>query len=681
MKKLTDLNLKNTYRSFSDNIFADFLLPILDCSNIYYRGAGYFSLSVLSDMLESIIRIIRNNGEVYILTSPFLRQEDIDSLKNGDRITDEVIERIIFDEITVNVNEKDKLEIIAKLIQLDKIKLKIAYLNRGIYHEKVGIVSDGENQLVFIGSLNETNQAYRNNYESIQVLKSWTSKEVTDEHIRNFRNIWNGFNEHISVIDFPEASRRKLLEVYKSDINIEELINNYDRSKQKKVRNLYPFQSEAISQFINNSFRHFFEMATGTGKTFTAVNAIKAIKYLHPYVIILVPQIDLQNQWVKELKKEGFENVYLFGGNSTGDWKSEFYKSQIENNQKKMTISVIVYDTFFQKICKEIKGENVLLIVDEAHNISRNQFNQLPKQVKYRLGLSATPEKHDKRLSKDIVEYFVENSQTFKFTIEDAINAGFLSRYKYFPIFVHLTDKEFDEFSSLNHRLIQLLNSKDLDQDQINKIANNRNNVIKKASEKLLKLEELANNKDDYTFKNTVIYCGRGKHADTEEKLIDKTTKILFNAKYNVSTYTSNTEDRAKVLSLFEENYYDSLVAIQCFDEGIDVPKLERIYIMSSDRLLRQTVQRRGRVLRKSKETGKELAFIYDFIVLPPETQFGDHNSKALVKIEYERLYEYWRLSENRNDFLHKIDNLKTLYDFENERVDSIYDEQDGYVV
>lgn len=675
MKKLKDLVLKNTYRSFSDNILEDFLMPILDCSNIYYRGAGYFSLSVLSEMLDSILKIIKNDGEVFIITSPFLKKDDIDYLNDGNLISNELIEKIINHEVEVVYNQKDKIEIIAKLIQLDKIRLKIAYLSSGIYHEKVGIVSDGENQVIFIGSLNETNQAYKNNYESIQVLKSWNSKEITDEHIRNFNNIWNGYNEYINVIDFPEASKKKLLEIYKSDLNIDELISSYNKSKQTKTRSLYPFQEEAIKQFKNNNYRHFFEMATGTGKTFTAINAIKILKNEYPYVIILVPQVDLQVQWEKELKKEGFTNIYLFGGNSTVEWKEGLYKSQIENHQKKMVISVIVYDTFFQKVYKEINGQNILLVVDEAHNISKNQFKLLSNNFKYRLGLSATPEKHDKKLSKDIVKYFIGDLETFKFTIEDAINAGFLSRYKYYPIFVNLNEKEFEEYCSQNQKLIQLLNTDDADQDLINKVANNRNNVIKKASAKLTKLEEIINNKNDYTFKNTVIYCGRGKYADTEEKLIDLTTKLLYKANYNVSTYTSNTEDRTKVLELFETNYYDTLVAIQCFDEGIDVPKLDRIYIMSSDRLLRQTIQRRGRVLRKSKETGKEIAFIYDFIVLPPETEFGDYNSRSLVKIEYERLYEYWRLSENKNDFLHTINNLKEIYDFEKERVDSVYDE------
>lgn len=675
MKNLRDLNLKNTYRSFSDNILDEFLLPILDCSNIYYRGAGYFSLSVLSDMLDSILKILKNNGEVFIITSPFLKKEDIDFLDNGNLISNELIERIINQELEIDVHEKNKIEIIAKLIQLEKIKLKIAFLSSGIYHEKIGIVSDGINQIVFIGSLNETNQAYKNNYESIQVLKSWVSKEITDEHIRTFNNIWNGHNEYINVIDFPEASRKKLIDTYKSDLNVDELVSNYKKSKKENTRTLYPFQDTAIREFESNNYKHFFEMATGTGKTFTAINAIKRLDKEKPYVIILVPQVDLQVQWERELKKEGFNNIYLFGGNSIGDWKEELFKSMIENHQNKMVISVIVYDTYFQKVYKEIKTTNVLVVVDEAHNISRNQFKLLSEQFKYRLGLSATPEKHDRKLSKDIVKYFVPDSKTFKFTIEDAINADFLSKYKYYPIFVNLTDKEFEEFSSQNQRLIQLLNSEEIDQDLINKVANNRNNIIKKASAKLKKIEELINNKDEYTFKNTVIYCGRGKYLDTEDKLIDLTTKMLYSANYNVSTYTSNTEDRAKVLELFEKNYYDTLVAIQCFDEGIDVPKLDRIYIMSSDRLLRQTIQRRGRVLRKSKETGKQLAFIYDFIVLPPETEFGDYNSRSLVKIEYERLYEYWRLSENKNDFLHKINNLKEIYNFENERVDNVYDE------
>ena len=70
-------------------------------------------------------------------------------------------------------------------------------------------------------------------------------------------------------------------------------------------KTLYPYQEKAVEEFVINRYCHFFEMATGTGKTFTAVKAVERMsekmngKSL--YVIVVVPQIDLQMQWKQAL--------------------------------------------------------------------------------------------------------------------------------------------------------------------------------------------------------------------------------------------------------------------------------------------------------------------------------------------------------------------------------------------
>lgn len=127
-------------------------------------------------------------------------------------------------------------------------------------------------------------------------------------------------------------------------------------------------------------------------------------------------------------------------------------------------------------------------------------------------------------------------------------------------------------------------------------------------------------------------------------------TRILSDAGLEVSTFTSKTESRPKVLDSFESGYYDTLVAIRCFDEGVDVPKLDKIYIMASDGQLRQTVQRRGRVLRVCKETGKTMAYIYDMIVLPVQGRLSDMGVNSLIVNEFRRVMEYGRLADNKTD-------------------------------
>ena len=662
---LRNIKFKNTYRSFSDNIVLDFLVPALSESNTYWRGTGFFTMSGLSSFLDSILQIIAKKGDVRIMTSPLLNKEDISRLETGGTLSDEEVISLLVGQTQVPPEEKLKAEIITKLISLNMIQLKIAYLSTGIYHEKIGILKDGQDTIAFIGSFNETRTAQLGNYETIEVLNTWENYSSVQEHEKFFLNIWNNQNDYLRVMDFPEALKEKLIQEYQTDKELDELIDKYKQETNKGKRELFDYQKQAIKQFKENDFSHFFEMATGTGKTFTAIKAILSMPQDNLYTIILVPQIDLQSQWERELKKEGVENIYLFGGLASGNWQHNLSKSKIDNKLGKKVISIAVYDTFFAKLYDQFeKVENVLLVVDEAHNISPNQIKNLPKLIEYRLGLSATPEKHDLELSKKIVSYFTRDRvDTFKFTIEDAINAGFLSRYKYYPIFVNLSVDEYEKYCSLHHKLVQLINAKEKDQDAINTTANNRNNILKKAEDKLYRLEQMINDRGNYSFRNSVVYCGRGKQGESEDKIIDLTTKMLKQGNYDVSTFTSETENRAEVLRYFEEGYYDSLVAIQCFDEGIDVPKLERIFIMSSDRLKRQTVQRRGRVLRKCKETGKTIAFIYDFVVMPPQDAVKDSYASSLVKIEIERVNEYMRLSENKIDFVDMIQKLEIDYE------------------
>ncbi len=209
------------------------------------------------------------------------------------------------------------------------------------------------------------------------------------------------------------------------------------------------------------------------------------------------------------------------------------------------------------------------------------------------------------------------------------------------------------------------------DQEVLDRLRRERSLILKQASRKIEKLKELT--ETGYDFVNAVVYCGQGKDEEGE-LIIDSVTKILYESGRVVSQFTSKTTDRPTVLYEFEHGYYDTLVAIKCFDEGVDVPKLDKIYIMASDSALRQTVQRRGRVLRKCKESGKTIAYIYDMFVLPaPED--GTFGSEGLLRIELGRAKEYNRLALNRDDNVTIFENLESKYHVISNESNDEYDE------
>jgi len=288
----------------------------------------------------------------------------------------------------------------------------------------------------------------------------------------------------------------------------------------------------------------------------------------------------------------------------------------------------------------------LFLIVDEAHNLTKGNLSALVKlNPKYKLGLSATIQRFSESESEAIARFFTPGD-TFYYGIEDAIDNDFLSKYEYHPIFVRLNEDENEKFLFKSKLLAQEMNKKEPDQEVIDKLRRERSLILKQASNKLVKLRELTDN--GYNFVNSVVYCGQGKDGEGES-IIDSVTRVLYDKGLVVSQFTSHTLDRKRVLYEFEHGFFDTLAAIKCFDEGVDVPKLDKIYIMASDSALRQTVQRRGRVLRKCKESGKTIAYIYDMVVLPA-VEAGTYGCEGLLKIELSRAREYNRLALNKDE-------------------------------
>lgn len=656
---LRKIKYKPVYRTYNNCIEKEFYVPSYYESLRLNRAAGYFSLYSLLLSIDGIIRFIRNKGQINIICSPDLSQSDaelIDACLSLDKehITKSLIESIVGS--LLSEDEIGQMDIICNMLSDGILKIKIAYMPLGIFHEKFGIFIDSDHNMVYFnGSLNETKRALEYNHESIRVDWTWRSAEaklIIENENAYFESLWNNQVNSVCVIDFPEAVKNELFNRYKRSETLITAIDNYiqGNSSKKGKKNLYNFQEDAITQFFNNNGRHFYEMATGTGKTFTSIKTIERLRGQSEeklFVVICVPQIDLQSQWERALNDEGFNKVYLFGGNGN-DYDRTISEASIAfHTEDKDVVCVSVYDTFFAKVYQKIRNiSNFFIIVDEAHNLTQGNINIL-KQLKprYRLGLSATIERYHEEESLDIRRFFSEEPP-FHFGIEEAIENGFLSKYEYHPIFVHLTEDEQERFALKTRLLAQEIDKEEPDSSYIERLSRERSLILKQASEKIEKLSELADK--GYNFVNSVVYCGQGKDSDGDS-IIDNVTRVLYNHGLVVSQFTSKTQDRKKVLYEFEHGYYDTLAAIKCFDEGVDVPKLDKLYIMASDSSLRQTVQRRGRVLRKCKESGKTIAYIYDMVVLPA-ISVGTYGCDSLLSIEFPRAQEYNRLALNKDD-------------------------------
>lgn len=681
---LTDVKLPGAYfTATSTQLLDELYIPSLAESTLYQRGVAYFSVRLLLGLLDGVVSFVQRGGVIHLVTSVELDQSTIESFARGYFLTDEAVEIRLSESIETYRNlrsgvsgiDEAKLDVIANMIAARHLVIKVAYVPTGLYHEKIGLFTDARgNSISFIGSANATVNAYQYNFETVNVFASWESPRVVAGHREHFARLWSNEIDRIVVVPFPEAVEKKLIDAYRISPDLRSAISRLNSltSPQPGVgplpqpkQEIRDYQANAISQFVDNGYRHFLEMATGTGKTFTAIKAMERMAEEHKLlnVVVLVPLKDLQRQWVEAIERtmQCDHQTFRFGGGGHDDI-NDFNLSAVTggySSGKFISIGVCVYDTFFAHTIAEMSpvGGEVLLVVDEAHNLTPGQLTKLKSFTRFRLGLSATPERHNPKETEGIFGYFLaEGVNSFQFGLKEAIDQGYLSPYEYYPIPVALTDDESAEYQKQTKSIGMAQAIYDQEPSSENRkrlddLKMSRSRIVKKAVNKLTLLKAMVDSRE-YVFSNAVVFAGPGcvdlGDGEGQQKLLDLVTSIISRSavrKYYPAKYTSGEEDRPERLENFREGLTDALVAIKCFDEGLDVPALDKIYLMASDSSRRQTIQRRGRVLRVSKETGKQKARIYDMVA-------GEGEGYTFVPLQTEcpRVAEYASLSLNPQD-------------------------------
>jgi superfamily II DNA or RNA helicase len=712
MMNFTQLNIKTDYRSSNDDVVKSFYNPVLSNSILYKRAVGFFSSSSLIELSLGIEGLIKNNGRIQLISSPRLDEKDLEAISKGYLDRNKAIENSLLRSLYAPHNEfeEERLNFISNLICQGYLDIKIAFLETknklGMYHEKIGIMYDkNENKLAFNGSLNETQNAFSSNFESIDVFFSWVNgddKRVETKE-KDFDELWDDNTSGVKVIKFPKAVEEKMLSYKKDDLVFE---NKENYIVKKKIDSypavpegmtLYDYQLEAINNWRSNNFKGIFNMATGTGKTITGLSAIVELsKYVHHdlFIIIVCPYQHLVEQWVEDIIKFNVNPIIGYSSSAQKDWKRRLKREVTEfdmnlNIQFKksclfITTNATYSSSYVQEQINRLSG-NVLIVVDEAHNFGAlNMRNYQLDNVPYRLALSATIDRHgDPEGTKSLREYF--GSECINYSLEVAIREGKLTPYYYYPIATYLSASELQQYRELSKELAKcyMFNEDGIQKlsEKGKKIAIKRARHVAGAVDKLGKLkEEILKNPKQFD-KHTLVYCGATTINDPdyldgvinleETKQITHVLDILGNElNLKVAKFTSeeNREERIKLKQEFSKgNNIQALVAIKCLDEGVNIPEIKNAFILASSTNPKEYIQRRGRVLRLAE--GKEYSIIYDFVTLPRDLKtiknFNEHEIAAdlsLVKKEIERIKDFSSLAINETEGLKLIDKLKEAY-------------------
>ena len=687
-----DIPLEISYDSDETDIAAEFYRPLLKEAKTYRRLAGYFSSTTFAIAIGEILEFIENGGTMKLVTSTEISKQDkktFEEYVHGDSFGDMLIEKLKLnqDQIFKDCAALMGWMLSNKVDGQPQLEIKIA-ITTSIYHQKVGIFSDAEDNLVsFEGSVNETGKAWNDNVEKFKVSTSWgdesDSKRISID-IKTFNKFWENRAQRTTVIDLPTAVKEELLKVRPSSTaEYNEVLIRLKKSlRRKKLFKLRDYQTDAINEWEKNNCQGIFSMATGSGKTFAAFGCVNRLQINQERIAVIIacPYTHLVTQWKNELKSwnknfdptlrlENFSIETCFS--DIPNWEQQLKRKIRDFNEmgvdgKYFLNKLLIFTTHstmasekFVKLTESIDGP-ICIIADEVHAVgSELRLECLLQKYQYRLGLSATPTRYfDDEGTKKLQDYF--NKTVYEFSIHEAIKRGFLVPYRYIPTVIELTEEEFELYRELTRKIARKLAAQginDIGDDEIsNFIEGARANIVSAAINKYDAFKKILDSIPKLQY--ALIYSHENQLERVKEILYDK------GIVYHQITYRETTKEREKILKLLAEGSYDATIAIRCLDEGVNIPSAKIGIILASTGNPRQYIQRRGRLLRIQE--GKKEAVIYDILVVPylnrPLDEETSELERKMVTKELTRYEDFLISATNKMEARKEIEKIRRAY-------------------
>lgn len=663
-----DLDLPRVIDTSTSDLMEEFYIPLLSRSGCYRRGVGYFTTNWVKSAARGIAELAENGGTVQWIMSPKLHEEDWEILMEGseakqDKILHESLESSISD-LRYDL-EYETRNAVAWMIADGLLEIKLAVPTNklsGDFHDKFGVFYDEEgNRVAFHGSQNDSEQALRN-YEAYTIDCDWLSdrdQQGVEHQEDRFTRLWEGRDENVEVYTIPESSEEEIAELRDTENRPYDAPENMTQAEPGIT--LRDYQRRAVDAWFENGHHGLFQMATGTGKTFTALAALD--EYLEqarePLIcVIAVPQKHLAKQWADEMETFGLDRPRFVYGSANREWKSDLSRlvSNIELGIQDYACVITTHTTLADEYFREkIRGlsQDAILIADEVHGLgSEHQRDGLLETYNARIGLSATPKRHyDEEGTNYLLDYF--GDVTFEYTLEDAI-PEYLTPYQYHPIIVEMDEDELEEYRSMTQKVVAAHASEEIDDETKQILQSKRASIVKSAINKYSALRDILSSL--HHPKHLLVY--------TNPDQIDTVGEILneYGIIHHKFTYEEDDDLREELLERFGTGEWQALIAMKCLDEGVDVPATRTAILMSNSGNPMQFIQRRGRVLRPAE--GKSHATIYDIMVVPtlnPDDEIAK-SEKGILEKELRRFEEFASAADNEHAARNKLEEVRIAY-------------------
>ena len=707
MRLRTIPDIQPLYILPKDSVTKDVLIPCFQSATYVDCMMGFFSSEILVSLAPGLASFIDSSDEsLRLIISPLLRTEDREAIELGTTSIEEIARESLEDFIvTENAIAQHTLKCLSWMLRHGRVEIKIALMKNALFHPKVWLFHDSGDVIAVHGSSNMTYAGIQKNIEQMSISKSWEDSNqsyITEKFCDQFRQLWTNYDESCNVIPIPQAIEENLLKTYNSDIpptetefhklyeeetgSIDESSAPFDLDRLSRPSFAIPLylryedgdfehQGRAIKAWCEAGYHGILEMATGSGKTIAAMICAHRLYSAEKPLLIVVaaPYIPLIQQWCDEISPFGLKAVNLTEANGAKGRAAELskLKRRLRFGSSDVEIVVVTHRTLCNSDFKtelETFDCKTLLIADEVHNLGSEGFIiDPPEFFDYRLGLSATPiRQYDEEGTEQLFSFF--GPIVFQFTLEEAIGRC-LVEYEYYVHPVELTEDEMEEWYTLTEKIGKIAwmqEDENSDDEYLMKLLRDRRALLENAENKIAALEEVLTQHEDFKIlRHTLIYASdKAPQQLTDVNALLNKHGVLFHQLTHKET--PDRKKTAQIIQSFQEGTLQVLSAKRVLDEGVNIPQIEKAFILASTTVERQWVQRRGRLLRTCRETGKTHSEIHDFVALPTDLDNIDTRAHALIESELKRIQAFAYLAKNfgRSDGpLNHIDQLvKTLY-------------------
>ena len=667
MTGLRDHDFAPSYDKSVDDLAGLFYLPCMRAATRYDRISGYFSSAVFSIAWPALKDFVKAGGRMRLICSPVFSSTDVGALRQGyEALSDEELGAALIAELRILLEgerSRKPAQVLAGLIAAGVVDIRLAVLSaaagpgdRRLFHDKVGLFTDAVGDTVgFRGSMNETflGLSADGNLESVDVFPSWAggrdAQRVQDAAGR-FETLWRNEIASVDVRPVPEAAAQAIRDAGPADweLLVDEVLaeSAIRAAAPAEAKPLRDHQIQALAAWELHDRRGLLEHATGSGKTYTAVQAIRTVLGEEGTAIVLVPSVLLLQQWQRELAQHlsDLSPQILLVGSGNDTWRNDdllypWTSPRVAGKPPRIVVAMMQTATTDAFLTRIAHNDRLLVVADEAHRLGSPSAQQLLTiAAPWRLGLSATPVRAgDPEGTERLMSFFGGVLQP-PYTLSDAIRDRVLTPYNYIPHDVALDAGEQAAYDDLSRKLrLEAGRRGDaLDNVESNErlrmLAIARARILKRATGKVpLAVRVLTEHYQPG--QRWLIYC------DGLRQLGQVRGALTAAGLESLEYHSAMAGNREATLAELDING-GILVSVRCLDEGVDLPAVSHALILASSRNPREFIQRRGRILRRYP--GKSLALLHDAIVVPaPDADRPAAGGDRLLAGELHRVLEF----------------------------------------